>query len=230
MRREIKLKNRSRFFRPAAALLPLLLAACASVPVPRTEPIAFAPPSPSPESDAQRYGAVPGEPFRVPAVSLQKFDPQYRRQLVDYQTAEKPGTIIVDPKNRFLYLVLEGGKALRYGVGVGREGMAWSGTANVAYKREWPRWTPTQGMIARQPEKYRKWENGMEGGESNPLGARALYLFQGGKDTLYRIHGTNEPWSIGRNMSSGCIRMMNQDVIDLYRRVPSGGKVVVLPA
>ncbi|WP_408612824.1 L,D-transpeptidase [Bradyrhizobium symbiodeficiens] len=117
-----------------------------------------------------------------------------------------------------------------YGVGVGRAGMAWSGTANVAMKREWPRWTPTKDMIGREPDKYVKWARGMEGGTQNPLGARALYLFKDGKDTLYRIHGTNEPWSIGQAMSSGCIRMMNQDVIDLYRRVPSGAKVVVLPA
>lgn len=156
--------------------------------------------------------------------------PALRKQIVRYTTKESPGTVIVDPANRFLYLVLEGGKALRYGVGVGREGMAWSGTADVALKREWPRWTPTRNMIAREPEKYTKWSGGMDGGPDNPLGARALYLFQGGKDTLYRIHGTNEPWSIGTAMSSGCIRMMNDDVIDLYRRVPVGAKVVVLPA
>ena len=139
---------------------------------------------------------------------------RYMRQLVDDPTGQPAGTVVVDPKNRFLYLVQEGGKALRYGVGVGKEGMAWSGTANVAMKREWPRWTPTKDMIAREPDKYVKWARGMEGGTQNPLGARALYLFKNGKDTLYRIHGTNEPWSIGQAMSSGCIRMMNQDVID----------------
>ncbi|WP_454001790.1 L,D-transpeptidase [Afipia felis] len=151
------------------------------------------------------------------------------RQYVDDPTGQSPGTIVVDPANHYLYLVQQGGKALRYGVGVGRAGMAWSGTANVAYKREWPSWTPTKNMIARDPKTYSKWAKGMDGGEANPLGARALYLFQGGKDTLYRIHGTNEPWSIGKSMSSGCIRMMNQDVIDLYRRIPKGTKVVVLP-
>lgn len=156
--------------------------------------------------------------------------PRYMRQLVDDPTGQLPGTVVVDPKNRFLYLVREGGKALRYGVGVGKAGMAWSGTADVEMKREWPRWTPTEEMIAREPEKYRKWAKGMDGGPGNPLGARALYLFKDGKDTLYRIHGTNEPWSIGQAMSSGCIRMMNQDVIDLYRRVPTGARVVVLPA
>ena len=180
--------------------------------------------------DADRYDAVTTEPFRVPSVSLNDLKPQFMRQYVDDPTGQPPGTIVVDPANHFLYLVQQDGKALRYGVGVGRDGMEWSGTANVAYKREWPRWTPTRDMIARNPETYSKWASGMSGGETNPLGARALYLFQGNKDTLYRIHGTNEPWSIGESMSSGCIRMMNQDIIDLYRRVPKGAKVVVLPA
>jgi lipoprotein-anchoring transpeptidase ErfK/SrfK len=214
--------------RAGILLVTLTLAACVSV----REPIkdAQAPqPSPSQVGDAERYAAVTDGGFQVPAVTLQNFDPRYRRQLVNDTTGERPGTIVVDPKNRFLYLVQKGGTAFRYGVGVGREGMAWSGTARVAYKRKWPRWTPTQDMIARDPGTYRKWANGMEGGTDNPLGARALYLFEGGKDTLYRIHGTNQPASIGRNMSSGCIRMMNQDVIDLYNRVPDGAKVVVLP-
>ncbi|CAM5458788.1 putative L,D-transpeptidase YbiS OS=Afipia felis OX=1035 GN=ybiS_2 PE=3 SV=1 [Afipia felis] len=165
----------------------------------------------------------------VPPVAAGEPEPQFMRQYVDDPTGQSPGTIVVDPANHYLYLVQQGGKALRYGVGVGRAGMAWSGTANVAYKREWPSWTPTKNMIARDPKTYSKWAKGMDGGEANPLGARALYLFQGGKDTLYRIHGTNEPWSIGKSMSSGCIRMMNQDVIDLYRRIPKGTKVVVLP-
>lgn len=214
--------------RAAGLMLALLAAGCTTVarpPVP-----AAAPPSPFSAHDRQRYGAVSGEPFRVPAVSLEDLRPRYLRQLVDNPTREQPGTIVVDPESRFLYLVQEGGKALRYGVGVGREGLAWSGTANVATKRAWPRWTPTRDMIRREPEKYTKWAGGMAGGEHNPLGARALYLFKDGKDTLYRIHGTNEPETIGEAVSSGCIRMMNQDVIDLYRRVSAGAKVVVLPA
>lgn len=178
--------------------------------------------------DAQRYGEINDEPFLVPAVSLEDLRPRYLRQLVNYPTREVPGTIIVDPKNRFLYLVQEDGKALRYGVGVGREGLAWSGSANIATKRVWPRWTPTADMIRRQPAKYTRWAGGMAGGAENPLGARALYLFKDGRDTLYRIHGTNEPETIGHAVSSGCIRMMNQDVIDLYRRVTAGAKVVVL--
>lgn len=188
-------------------------------------------PAPAPRFsalDIERYGEVDGEPFHVPAVSLEDLRPHNLRQLVDYRTKETPGTIIVDPKHRFLYLVQEGGKALRYGVGVGREGLAWSGSANVATKRAWPNWTPTPDMIRREPGKYARWAGGMKGGADNPLGARALYLFKDGRDTLYRIHGTNEPETIGKAVSSGCIRMMNQDVIDLYRRVAAGAKVVVL--
>lgn len=178
--------------------------------------------------DALRYGAVIDEKFPIPAVALKHLPPQNRRQIVDYPTDQPPGTIVVDPKNRFLYLVQEGGKALRYGVGVGKAGLEFTGTANITYKRQWPRWTPTPDMIEREPGRYGPLANGMEPGPRNPLGARALYLFKDGKDTLYRIHGTNEPWSIGKAVSSGCIRMMNQDVIDLYGRVPNGSKVVVL--
>src|SRR5262249_52899179 len=121
------------------------------------------------------------------------------------------------------------GRAIRYGIGVGREGFAWSGAATVKSKQEWPKWFPPADMMARDP-RAAPWADGMPGGLQNPLGARALYLWQGDKDTLYRIHGTNEPWSIGRAGSSGCIRMFNQDVIDLYDRVPEGSRVVVLPA
>ncbi|ADH88554.1 ErfK/YbiS/YcfS/YnhG family protein [Ancylobacter novellus DSM 506] len=204
-------------------LLPLALAACAtrrpqSAPAPAVSPF------------ASRYAALEDGGFRVPGVPVGEMKERNRRALVDDPTGQLPGTLVVDPKNRFLYLVQENGKALRYGVGVGREGLEFSGTAEVAHKRAWPRWTPTPNMIAREPEKYEKWAGGMAGGESNPLGARALYLFKDGKDTLYRIHGTNEPWSIGEAVSSGCIRMMNQDVIDLYQRIPDGTKVVVLPA
>ncbi|MDQ0357656.1 lipoprotein-anchoring transpeptidase ErfK/SrfK [Rhodoplanes tepidamans] len=204
----------------------LALAACQTTAA--APPVAPAAASPSP--DARRYAAVTTEPFVVPAVEPDALKPRYMRRLVDDPTGEPPGTVVVDPENRFLYLVQEGGKALRYGVGVGREGLAFSGTATVAHKRRWPRWTPTPDMIAREPAKYARWAGGMDGGAENPLGARALYLFRNGKDTLYRIHGTNEPWSIGEAVSSGCIRMMNQDVIDLYGRLPDGARVVVRPA
>ena len=210
----------------APLFLSLSLAACAAT-TGDPRPAAYAPIDPA---DAGRYGAVADEPFEVAAVPKETLSPRNLRQLIDDPTGQPPGTIVVDPASRFLYLVQEDGKALRYGVGVGRDGMEWSGTADVALKREWPRWTPTQDMIARDPERYAPWAAGMDGGSTNPLGARALYLFQGGRDTLYRIHGTNDPASIGQAMSSGCIRMMNQDIIDLYGRVTKGAKVVVLPA
>ena len=134
---------------------------------------------------------------------------------------------VVDPDNRFLYHVLAYGSAMRYGVGVGRAGFAWTGNAQIGMKRRWPRWVPPREMVERDP-RAREWVNGQPGGPDNPLGARALYLYAGGQDTLYRIHGTTEPLSIGKNASSGCIRMMNEEVIDLYNRVQMGTKVVVL--
>lgn len=175
-----------------------------------------------------RYAAPLNEKFPVAPIDVAKVDPQYLRQIVDFPTSEPPGTVVVDTTNRFLYLVQEDGKALRYGVGVGKEGLEFKGTANIALKREWPRWTPTQDMIKREPERYAQWSGGMEGGAENPLGPRALYLFKDGKDTLFRIHGTTQPETIGTAVSSGCIRLMNQDVIDLYGRVPQGANVVVL--
>jgi lipoprotein-anchoring transpeptidase ErfK/SrfK len=214
--------------RMAGLTLALLAAGCTTV-AQRTA----SPPSPASRFsalDLARYGAIENEPFRVPAVSLEDLRPRNLRQLVDYPTSQPPGTLVVDPGSRFLYLVQEGGKALRYGVGVGREGLEFTGSATVQRKAQWPRWTPTPDMIRREPKRYAKWAGGMAGGADNPLGARALYLFKDGRDTLYRIHGTNEPDTIGEAVSSGCIRMMNQDVIDLYNRIPKGAKVVVLPA
>ena len=174
-----------------------------------------------------RYAALNDERFPVAAVNISKIDPKYFRQVVTYKTAEQPGTIIVDPQNYFLYLVLPQGQAMRYGVGVGREGFGWNGSATILRKAAWPKWTPPAEMVARDPSAA-PWAKGMPGGPQNPLGARALYLFQNGRDTLYRIHGTIEPRSIGKSMSSGCIRLLNQDVIDLYRRVPIGSRTVVL--
>lgn len=156
-----------------------------------------------------------------------KILPQYKRQVVSYQTTQSPGTIIVDTASRHLFLIEEGGKATRYGIGVGRAGFAWKGTATIKRKVEWPRWTPPASMIARQPE-LAKYAGGMDGGIKNPLGARAPYLYQGNRDTLYRLHGTDEPWSIGKAVSSGCIRLLNEDIVDLYNRVPAGTPVVVL--
>ncbi|ARY23822.1 hypothetical protein BK187_00720 [Brucella melitensis] len=164
--------------------------------------------------------------YAIPAIPSEKIPAQYRRQVVKYATDEKPGTIIVDTREKFLYLIMPEGKAVRYGIGVGRRGFEWSGTARVAMKREWPTWTPPSAMIKRQPE-LAKYRNGMDPGLRNPLGARALYLYNKGGDTGYRLHGTPEWWSIGKAMSSGCIRLMNQDIIDLYNRVEQGAKVVV---
>jgi lipoprotein-anchoring transpeptidase ErfK/SrfK len=157
-----------------------------------------------------------------PAESSAAVPEHLRRQMVAYPTREVPGTIVVDTPNTYLYYVLGGGKAIRYGIGVGREGFTWSGRRSIERKAEWPDWVPPPEMIQRQPYLPRF----MAGGESNPLGARAMYI--GG--TIYRIHGTNAPSSIGQNVSSGCIRMLNEDVTDLYERVRIGTKVVVLPA
>lgn len=176
----------------------------------------------------EHYGALPDEKFLLPAADVSRIDERYLRQFVQYRTDEQPGTIVIDTDNRFLYLVQDAGMAIRYGIGVGEQGLEFTGSAIVGYKREWPRWTPTADMIRRKPELYETWRGGMEGGPKNPLGARALYLFKDGKDTLFRIHGTTETHTIGKAVSSGCIRMLNQDAVDLYRRVPAGAKVVVL--
>jgi lipoprotein-anchoring transpeptidase ErfK/SrfK len=166
----------------------------------------------------QSQTAVAGasEPADVEAAP----EPQFQRQEVDYSGPEAPGTLVVDTPDKFLFLVEPQGRALRYGIGVGRPGFTWSGVKRISRKSEWPDWTPPAQMLLRRPDLPRH----MAGGPDNPLGARALYLGA----SLYRIHGTNEPSTIGHNVSSGCIRMMNQDVIDLYNRVPVGAKVVVL--
>jgi lipoprotein-anchoring transpeptidase ErfK/SrfK len=168
----------------------------------------------------------------TPPVARQA-DPAFARKVVTYPTPVPPGTIVIDPGSHFLYLVQGGGQAIRYGVGVGGEGFAWSGSAAVHNKQEWPDWYPPPEMVQRKPELRQHMSQlqsgiGMPGGPENPIGARALYIWQGNKDTLYRIHGTNEPWSIGQNVSSGCIRLTNDDIVDLYNRTPAGTKVVVL--
>ncbi len=168
-------------------------------------------------------GVIPDEPYDVPVVDLARLHPSLHRQVVAYDGPGRPGTIVVDTGARFLYLVGSGGAALRYGIGVGRQGFSWSGAAEIRRKARWPSWRPPEAMLRRRPDLPRF----MEGGLDNPLGARALYLYQGGRDTLYRIHGTNEPWSIGQAVSSGCIRLLNQDIYDLFRRVPLGTPVIV---
>lgn len=156
-----------------------------------------------------------------------RLDKVYEPQTVKFR-GYKRGTIVVDPSNHFLYLVEGFGKARRYGVGVGRAGLAFKGSAKIKRKAKWPSWTPTANMIKREPHKYKKYAGGVPGGPENPLGARALYLYKGNRDTYYRIHGTTQPDSIGRSVSNGCIRMINDHVIDLYNRVPVGTTVVVL--
>ncbi|MFT0890903.1 L,D-transpeptidase [Pseudochelatococcus sp. G4_1912] len=202
---------------------PFAVAACATQPPPVLEPVI-------PQIDphfVRMYAAMPYERFPVPAVDLEMIDPQFFRREVAYPTPEQPGTIVIDPGNHFLFLVRPEGRAIRYGVGVGRDGFDWNGRANIRRKAEWPVWTPPSEMIKRQPE-LEKYRNGMRPSLDNPLGARALYLYQGDRDTLYRIHGTNDPSSIGQSLSSGCIRLLNQDIVDLHARIPLGTKVVVL--
>jgi lipoprotein-anchoring transpeptidase ErfK/SrfK len=168
--------------------------------------------------------------FDIAPTDLSKIPEQFHRQTVTWDDIGEPGTVVVDAQQRYLYLVLESGTyALRYGVGVGRQGFAWSGEATVGMKRRWPRWVPPEEMVFRDA-KAAAWANGMPGGPENPLGARALYLHSNGEDTMFRIHGTNDPSSIGKAMSSGCIRMLNEDVADLFMRVPVGTRVVVRQA
>jgi lipoprotein-anchoring transpeptidase ErfK/SrfK len=207
--------------RIAVASLALVLAGCAN-PEPLNKNVDPA--------IREMYSSVDEKPYHIPTVNLAKIEPQFYRQEVPTPTTikEPAGTIVVDPKDRFLYLVEADGQSIRYGIGVGREGFAWSGTAVVHDKAAWPKWFPPPEMVARDP-KAAPYADGMAGGIKNPIGARALYLWQGNKDTLFRLHGTNEPSSIGHAVSSGCIRLLNQDVIDLYNRVPLGTKVVVLP-
>jgi lipoprotein-anchoring transpeptidase ErfK/SrfK len=177
------------------------------------------------------YGVTSDNGFQLPAIPIQKVKPQFRRQIVSYKSDEAAGTIIVNTRERHLYYILGDNEAMRYGIGVGKQGFAWSGTAYVAWKQEWPNWHPPKEMAVRRPEIAKYVENGMNPGLENPLGARAMYLYnEKGQDTLFRLHGTPEWASIGTAASSGCIRLMNQDVIDLYNRVLPGHstKVVVI--
>ena len=174
------------------------------------------------------YGEITTEPFPIEAVDLAERDPDLARQEVAFGKPYKPGTIVVSIPERRLYLVQSGGRAMRYAVGVGRaEALNFRGSAVIGRKAEWPTWTPTTNMIRAIP-KYAAYASGMPGGAENPLGARALYLYRGGVDTHFRLHGTIEPETIGTAVSSGCIRLVNQDIIDLYNRVPVGSQVVVL--
>ncbi len=222
-----------------------LLAACTQLPAERI--VATTPPpfvgqtSPEPDSKPQNqplgrasekpdyslaYAEVDDGQFRWPAIDYAAVNPDYLRQEVDYATDEPPGSIVVETDTKFLYFVLKDGRAIRYGVSLGAQGRAWKGRASIQWKRKFPTWTPTPSMINRNP-KLEQWKQGMQPGLSNPLGARALYIFQDGRDTLYRIHGSPEWQTIGKNASSGCVRMFNQDVIDLYERVRGKAPLLV---
>jgi lipoprotein-anchoring transpeptidase ErfK/SrfK len=205
----------------------LALTGCVSSGGPLQAVSQVAPPPPVPPM----YQALPDEPFPVPEVDVSRVDPKWWRTEVDYPTGESVGTVIVDTPNRYLYHVQDGGSAVRYGVGVGRSGYEWSGRGHIAYKRAWPRWNPPDEMVARQPElePVSIANGGMAPGLNNPLGARALYIHQGNRDTIYRIHGSRESWTIGQAVSSGCIRMINQDVIHLAANVRTGSTIVVIP-
>ena len=219
------------FGTPLLALAAVLMLSACVDPV-TGKPAGTAPAAAGPElpkAEDNLYVAKSDGQYTVPALPVEEIPEAYRRQVVAYTTEQAAGTIIIDPAHRVLYYVLGKNKALRYGIAVGAEGFGWSGEAMVANKKTWPTWTPPKEMIARKPE-LAKWEDGQPGGPTNPLGARALYLKTNGVDYGYRIHGTPEWQSIGHNASSGCIRMINQDVIDLYSRVRPGKntRVVVL--
>jgi lipoprotein-anchoring transpeptidase ErfK/SrfK len=207
----------------------LTLAGCVSTRQPAPAPVVVIPPPPPPTPSM--YLAMPNERFPIPEVDVSQVDQKWWRRDVDYPTDEKVGTVIVDTPSRYLYHVGSNGRATRYGIGVGREGFEWAGRGHIAYKREWPRWTPPNEMVARRPdlEPYSIDNGGMGPGLDNPLGARALYIHEGNRDTIYRIHGNQEFSSIGRAVSSGCVRMINQDVIHLADNVRDGSTIVVIP-
>ena len=203
------------FARSASVIAMLFLAACAGQPVivtPVTVP---------------GYEAVEDGGFLIPAVNPRLLQGRITREEVDYAGSESAGTIVIDTHSRRLYLVLEGGRAMRYPIAVGREGLSFQGSGNINRKEEWPSWTPTANMIRTRPDLYADYAGGLPGGLTNPLGARALYLYRGGRDSYFRIHGTIQNETIGHATSAGCIRLFNQDAMDLYNRVPLGTRVTV---
>lgn len=222
--------TKREFLLGAASVSSLAIAGCATTTA-LPEPVLVEPlQEPTELTYVNQYGPLNDEKFPIPAVDLKKVDKKFYRQQVDYFSYEPIGTVVVDTKNFYLYLIDGNGKAMRYGVGLGRAGFEWSGRARIGWKQEWPKWTPPAEMIERQPElePYSAENGGMPPGLTNPLGARALYIFQGSFDTLYRVHGSPEYWSIGKAVSSGCVRLMNQDIIDLYERVPTHSKILVI--
>ncbi|AYD01793.1 L,D-transpeptidase [Neorhizobium sp. NCHU2750] len=207
------------------------LAGCSTVNTPTVVPVAAQRPiGPPDEAELEaRYAAVEDGGHLLPAIPYKKIDPKYYRQRVIDPTGEKPGTVVVDTPGRFLYVVEPGGTAMRYGVSIGRDGFAWEGEGVIQWRQPWPRWKVPPEMVARDPKlkKYSIEAGGMDPGVKNPLGARALYIFKDGQDTLYRLHGSPEWQSIGTAASSGCVRFVNQDILDLYTRVPYHARIVV---
>ncbi|RYE07545.1 MAG: L,D-transpeptidase [Hyphomicrobiales bacterium] len=215
--------GRRQFLAGGASLATLLLAGCSTSGTTRiAEDTKGVPPD-----VVAMYAAMPYERFPIPAARMELIDREFWRQAVDDPTGERPGTVVVDTANRHLYLVGENRRAMRYGVGIGRDGFTWSGRGVIQYKKEWPTWTPPSEMIARQPE-LEPYRHGMAPSIDNPLGARALYIFKDGRDTIYRVHGATDERTIGKAISSGCVRLLNQDIIDLHSRVPSGSPIMVI--
>jgi len=211
---------------PLFTAMALGLAACA--PTPETTTPSVQQPVQVPEMYQARVDTGPeGEPITIPAVRAAYLNDRNMRQMVPYNGTESPGTIVVDPYARVLYHVQPGGQAMRYGVAVGRAGLTFEGRATIARKASWPSWRPTDNMLRSEPQLYGQFAGGLPGGTQNPLGSRALYLYQGSVDTYYRIHGTLDPSSIGKATSAGCIRMFNQDVMDLFEEIPTGTDVIV---
>ncbi len=235
------LLNRRSLLSGGLALTTAMLAGCSSNPK-KTRiakaPFPLRPQMPFVANYPQIYGPVKDGGFDLPGIPWEKINPRFLRQMVDNPTGEPAGRLVVRTSEHMVYYTLSSGKAMRYGVGLGREGFEWSGRAEVKRKSEWPKWHPPEEMIEREPklEKYRTtynkkeatWDGGMDGGPNNPLGARALYIYQGEVDTLYRLHGSPEWNSIGKSVSSGCVRLINQDVIDLYSRVSEGTPILVV--
>lgn len=219
--------GRRRFIAGGVSLMSLSLAGCASF---QSGTMMENHPEPEirvPAHVRAMYAAVPGEQFPVRASRIELVPPRYWRQDVANTTGQAPGSLVVDTAARFLYHVKTGGRATRYGVGIGRAGFEWSGKAHVAYKRAWPKWTPPSDMIAREPE-LEQYRHGMAAGPDNPLGPRTLYIHQGNVDTLYRIHGNSDESTIGEAVSSGCVRLLPQDIIHLYNEVRSGSALLVI--
>jgi lipoprotein-anchoring transpeptidase ErfK/SrfK len=232
--------SRRRFLSLVGLSSASLLASCATqgtAPIgdaskpkpPAFKPLPLSPSSYSDEELSVMYGSVEDGGYIIPAIPYKQIEPRFYRQRVMNPTGEPAGTVVVDTRERYLYLVEKGGTAMRYGVGIGRSGFDWQGEGVIQWRQKWPKWTPPEEMIQRQPNlrKYSAENGSMKPGLANPLGSRALYIFQNGADTLYRLHGSPDWKSIGKAASSGCVRLMNQDVLDLYDRVPNKARIVV---